>query len=106
MPVKETSREAWANVTESGRRGQLRSIVALYLERNPEQTRAQIAEGTGVRINSVCSPVLDLLNGRHVEIVRKDFCPITGHRAEVLKLTGLGEMLVATLRKGGDHETD
>lgn len=99
MTVKPTSREAYARVLDTGQFGAMTRAVVLYLEAHEEITRAQISEGMGIRINSVCAPVLRLIEGCHVEVVRKDLCPITGFRAEILRLTPLGEMLAATLKR-------
>ncbi len=82
MTVRDTSREAYRDLKLTGKaQSRAMTIYAWVAEHGPA-TRAEIAEGTKIRINAVTGRVNELIKrGLLVESAFRRECPVTGYKA-------------------------
>lgn len=59
--VAPTSKQAYAEITESGHKVTLREKIYTFILLYPGSTRAQIAQYSGIRLASVCGRVAELV---------------------------------------------
>lgn len=69
------------------RAGTTRATVYLFIKDNPGVSRRDIANQTGMLINSVCARVKELLTNGSVYESGTSICPSTGKKVAVLKIT-------------------
>lgn len=88
--IAETSRVARHQVEESGGISAGCRRVMLFLHREPEQafTRAEIARGSGMPLQTVCARVRDLLDDElpRIEELAPRACKVTGNPSKPIRV--------------------
>jgi hypothetical protein len=85
--VRDTSIEAYRDITESGDSLRLETRIERCLSNGADLTRNEIAEAAHIRIQSVCGTVFSMRQaGTLVELPRRA-CKVTGRQAYPLKLS-------------------
>lgn len=64
--------------------------VAAYLAAHPGETRADIAMGAGILLQSVCPTVYKMIERGEVEVMGNTVSRSTGRRGSALRLTPAG----------------
>jgi|JI10StandDraft_1071094.scaffolds.fasta_scaffold912158_1 predicted transcriptional regulator len=67
--------------------GTTRATIYLFIKENDGVSRRQIAEDTGMLINSVCARVKELLSNGSVYESGTSICPYTKKQVSVLKVS-------------------
>lgn len=83
--VANTSVEAYGAFVMGAELPRQQAQIVAFL-RNGGATRGEIAEGTGIRLASVCGRVGELLKVGTIEEASRRPCSVTGIAAHVLKL--------------------
>ncbi|MFI9652814.1 hypothetical protein [Guyparkeria halopsychrophila] len=100
MSANETSRQAYAELMESGAIGhQALDVLAVVWLSQFCLTRNEIAERSGLRLSSVRGRVNDLVAVGMLESVGKRQCRMTGRTAEQLQVTRKGMAAVGKARE-------
>lgn len=84
--VSATSLAAYDSIKASGKQSTQAMRVLEYIGRHPFSSRNDIAEGTGLRLASVCGRVDELLEDEVIEERGIKADPISGHTVKTLKV--------------------
>lgn len=84
--VKQTSWEAYQEITRGGIAKTQAQKVFQTLQFMPAATRAEIAKVMQLPINSVCGRIKELLDAEVIYVSSVEKCPVTGRKAEKLKV--------------------
>ena len=87
--IKQTSRKAYKDLSESGVREKNTNLIAKLLKRRKKGvSRRQIESLTGLRPNQVSGRVAEMVESKRVEIRGTMKCPITGNEVEAVYYGG------------------
>lgn len=85
--VKDTSWQAYQEILRGGVAVKQAEKVLQVINYFPEGvTRAQLAQGMNMPINSVCGRVNELLKAEVIYVSGAGKCPVTGRTVEMLKV--------------------
>ena len=85
--VKDTSWQAYQEILRGGVAVKQAEKVLQVINYFPEGvTRAQLAQGMSMPINSVCGRVNELLKAEVIYVSGTGKCPVTGRTVEMLKV--------------------
>lgn len=85
--VKDTSWQAYQEILRGGVAVKQAEKVLQVINYFPEGvTRAQLAKGMNMPINSVCGRVNELLKAEVIYVSGTGKCPVTGRTVEMLKV--------------------
>jgi len=86
--VRDTSREAYKEHAGSGKLTERQGQIIYYLRFKPQgQTRSEIAQGTTLRLSSVCGRVNELIKLGVLTDGPRRKCSVTGINSHVVTLT-------------------
>ena len=84
MTVKDTSILAFIGITEDGTAKTLRARVFRAIQKHPSCTRRELAGRTGIKINSLCGRIHELIQAGVISELPARLCRHTGRMSHAL----------------------
>jgi len=86
MSVNESSRLAYKQIAKDGTLTFQEQLILTYIQRNPKQTRRQVAKALDLDTSTVSGRVNGLLEKRLVTDTKKGKCPLSGKTVGLLEV--------------------